>query len=90
MSIILVIALVIILLLLAWALFGSRGAPAEIPEKKAPAENDEPERVLRRRASDRAIEREFPEGIGSADIPCHGTEIFEWPQNRVCNNAWNG
>jgi hypothetical protein len=61
MSIILVIALVIILLLLAWALFGSRGAPAEIPEKKAPAENDEPERVLRRRASDRAIEREFPE-----------------------------
>lgn len=61
MSIILVISLVIILLLLAWALFGSRGAPAEIPEKKAPAENDEPERVLRRRASDRAIEKEFPE-----------------------------
>jgi len=65
MSIILVISLVIILLLLAWALFGSRGTPADIsekiPEKKVTPENDEPERVLRRRASDRAIEREFPE-----------------------------
>ena len=33
MSIILVISLVIILLLLAWALFGSRGTPADISEK---------------------------------------------------------
>lgn len=61
MSIILVIALVIILLLLAWALFGTGEGRAGIPEKKAPAESDEPERVLRRRASDRAIEKEFPE-----------------------------
>lgn len=61
MSIILVIALVIILLLLAWALFGTRDEVVESPEKKPQQENDEPERVLRRRASDRAIEREFPE-----------------------------
>ncbi|HOP28303.1 MAG TPA: hypothetical protein PKZ64_01950 [Spirochaetota bacterium] len=74
MSIILVIALVIILLLLAWALFGSRGTPADIPEKKSAADNDSPERVLRRRASDRAIEREFPEEkapelTGSEPVP---------------------
>ncbi len=61
MSIILVIALVIILLLLAWALFGTREEVVELPEKKPLQDNDEPERVLRRRASDRAIEREFPE-----------------------------
>jgi len=73
MSIILVISLVIILLLLAWALFGSRGAPAELPGKKAAPENDEPERVLRRRASDRAIEKEFP-GEKVPEIP--GREIM--------------
>ena len=61
MSIILVIALVIILLLLAWALFGSGGGRTDTSEKKPLPENDEPERVLRRRASDRAIEKEFPE-----------------------------
>jgi len=61
MSIILVIALVIILLLLAWALFGSGGGRTDAAEKKPLPENDEPERVLRRRASDRAIEKEFPE-----------------------------
>ena len=61
MSIVLIIALIIILLLLAWALFGTKEDTAVLPRKDEGKEKDEPEKILRRRASDRAIEKEFPE-----------------------------
>lgn len=62
MNIILIAVLMIILLIIAWLLFSGRNEevitrPAEL---KLPEET-EPEKILRRRASDRAIEQEFPE-----------------------------
>ncbi len=49
-------------MILAWAILGNR-AESVLPPPPAPGndKNDEPEKVLRRRSADRAIEKEFPE-----------------------------
>jgi len=61
MNIILIIILISILMILAWAIFSNRSEPSidkkVLPEKEEP---DEPEKILRRRSADRAIEKEFP------------------------------
>jgi len=61
MNIILIIILVTILMILAWAIFSNRTDAVvvnkNIPEKE---QGDEPEKILRRRSADRAIEKEFP------------------------------
>lgn len=61
MNIILIAVLMIILLIIAWLLFSNKNE--KIPEN--PAEiiksgESEPEKILRRRSADRAIEQEFP------------------------------
>ncbi len=70
MNIILIIILITILMLLAWAVFSSKTEPVIItkplPEKD---QIDEPEKILRRRSADRAIEKEFPAEKAGSDIP---------------------
>lgn len=60
----------IILLIIAWLLFSSKSEeiPARTAEIKKPDES-EPEKILRRRSSDRAIEQEFPEDPESGIDP---------------------
>lgn len=69
MNILIILVFITILTVLAWALFGG---PARTVEPPKPAEEKkpeiEPDRILRRRASDRAIEEEFPERRRSDDI----------------------
>lgn len=68
MNIILIIIFITILMILAWAIFSSRTEPAivnkPLPEKE---HIEEPEKILRRRAADREIEKEFPEDRRSSD-----------------------
>ncbi|PKL19163.1 MAG: hypothetical protein CVV49_01970 [Spirochaetae bacterium HGW-Spirochaetae-5] len=70
MNIILIIILITILLILAWAVFSNKTEPViiskPIPEKE---QIDEPEKILRRRSADRAIEKEFPAERAGSDIP---------------------
>lgn len=56
MNTILIIILLVILFILAWALFGADEQAGKSPEKQA-----QPEALLRRRASDREIEEKFPD-----------------------------
>ncbi|HSV98330.1 MAG TPA: hypothetical protein VLM75_15520 [Spirochaetota bacterium] len=56
MNTILIIILMVILFILAWALFGS-----DDQSSKTPGEGAQPEALLRRRASDREIEEKFPD-----------------------------
>ena len=61
MNILLIMILVTILMILAWAIFSNK--TETVAEIKPPAEKeqiDEPEKILRRRSADRAIEKEFP------------------------------
>ncbi len=62
MNIILIAVLMIILLIIAWLLFSNRNEkfPSKTDEIIKPVENG-PEKIFRRRSSDRAIEQEFPE-----------------------------
>jgi len=52
---ILIIILLVILFILAWALFGSEEEPGAKDAKE-----ERPEALLRRRATDREIEEKFP------------------------------
>jgi hypothetical protein len=76
MNIILIIILMTILLILAWAIFSSKTEIAV--ENKAAAEKeqqiDEPEKILRRRSADRAIEKEFPAEKISAESEAYDRE----------------
>jgi len=65
MNALIITVFIIILALLAWALFGGNARP-KAPEATQP--EAEPEKIFRRRASDRAIEEEFPERRRSDDI----------------------
>jgi hypothetical protein len=56
MNTILIIILLVILFILAWALFGS-----EEKAVKSAAGEAKPDALLRRRASDREIEEKFPD-----------------------------
>lgn len=85
MNIILISVLMIILLIIAWLLFSSKSEeiPARTAEIKKPDES-EPEKILRRRSSDRAIEQEFPEDPESGIDPdrikkSEFSGIFELP-----------
>ena len=85
MNIILIAVLMIILLIIAWLLFSSRNEEitAKTAEIKKPDES-EPEKILRRRASDRAIEQEFPEEPESGIDPerirkSDSSGVFELP-----------
>ena len=62
MNIILIVVLMIILLIIAWLLFSNKNekTPPKTDEIIEPVES-EPEKIFRRRSSDRAIEQEFPE-----------------------------
>ncbi len=71
MNIVIIISFIAILSILAWALFGGPAAPVKTepkPEEKKPEPEQEPEKIFRRRSSDRAIEEEFPERRRSDDI----------------------
>ncbi len=56
MNTILIIILLVILFILAWALFGAEDQGAKTADKQA-----QPEALLRRRSSDREIEEKFPD-----------------------------
>jgi len=68
MNIILIIIFIAIMLILAWAIISNR-PEAVLENKTAPLkqENDEPERILRRRSADKAIEKEYPAERINAD-----------------------
>ncbi len=61
MNIILIIIFLAILMILAWAIFSNKTETVAV-NKSAPEKEDadEPEKILRRRSADRAIEKEFP------------------------------
>ena len=63
MNIILITILVLLLLALFWSLFSSVEAtkPELEKEEKTPEKIEDPEKIFRRRASDRAIEKEYPD-----------------------------
>lgn len=69
MNTILIIILITILMILAWAIFSNKtetiAETKTLPEKE---HIDEPEKILRRRSADRAIEKEFP-GERRSDEP---------------------
>ena len=70
MNIILITILVLLLLALFWSLFSSVEAtkPELEKEEKTPEKIEDPEKIFRRRASDRAIEKEYPD---EALAPAH-------------------
>jgi len=69
MNIILIAVLMIILLIIAWLLFSGRNEEIIVkPADLTKPEETEPEKILRRRASDRAIEQEFPEEPAPGDL----------------------
>jgi len=68
MNIILIIILFAILMIIAWAIFGNKnGTVTETKTSPEKEQVDEPEKILRRRSADRAIEKEFPAEKLSAD-----------------------
>lgn len=74
MSIALILILAAILMILAWAIFSNRQEtilPA--PPVEGKDQPEEPEKILRRRSSDRAIEKEYPEEKLESGAP---TESF--------------
>ncbi len=76
MNTILIIILITILMILAWAIFSSK--PETIVENKTvPAKEqiEGPEKILRRRSADRAIEKEFPAERVSSETP--GENIYD-------------
>jgi hypothetical protein len=76
MNIILIIILITILLILAWAVFSNKTEPVIAGKPPADKEQiDEPERILRRRSADRAIEKEFP--AERADTDLHGETPYD-------------
>jgi hypothetical protein len=76
MNIILIIILITILLILAWAVFSNKTEPVIAGKPPADKEQiDEPEKILRRRSADRAIEKEFP--AERADTDLHGETPYE-------------
>lgn len=68
MNIILIIIFIAIMLILAWAIFSNKPEPVVQTKTEPPKpEIDEPERILRRRSSDKAIEKEYPAERINAD-----------------------
>jgi hypothetical protein len=80
MNIVLIIVLISILMILVWALLGGKPAPA--PEQKKD-ENEAPDKILRRRASDRAIEKEFPENRRADDRAAERPPEREYPSGAM-------
>jgi len=80
MNIVLILVLISILMILIWALLG--GKPAPVPEQKKD-ENEEPEKILRRRASDRAIEKEFPGERRAEDLAPETLPEKEYPSGAL-------
>jgi hypothetical protein len=73
MNTLIILVFITILTVLAWALFGGQNRVVTTPgpddkDKPETGTDTEPEKILRRRASDRAIEEEFPERRRSDDI----------------------
>lgn len=73
MNTLIILVFMTILTVLAWALFGGQNRVVTTPrpddkDKPETGTDEEPEKILRRRASDRAIEEEFPERRRSDDI----------------------
>lgn len=80
MNIVLILVLITILMILIWAVLGGKPAPA--PEQKKD-HNDEPEKILRRRSSDRAIEKEFPGERRAEDRAAEGVQEKEFPSGAM-------